>query len=110
MGAGLVISALIPNPDRGMPLLVLLVMLQVVMCGGLMPLSGRWFELLSWLVPARWAYAMGASTFDLNRMPGSPPDGLWDHTAGTWIIDTFSLGAIGLVLILVTATLIHRRR
>ena len=109
MAVGLVISALIPNADRGMPLLVLLVMLQLILCGGLFPVQGRvGLEQVSWLVPGRWAYAMGASTVDLKRLPRQPADRLWDHTAGAWTFDTLSLGAIGLTLVLVTAVLVHR--
>lgn len=109
MAVGLVISALIPNADRGMPLLVLLVMLQLILCGGMFPVQGRaGLEQVSWLVPGRWAYAMGASTVDLSRVPLQPADGLWHHTARTWTFDTLSLGAIGLTLVLVTAVLVHR--
>jgi ABC-type multidrug transport system ATPase subunit/pSer/pThr/pTyr-binding forkhead associated (FHA) protein len=113
MAVCLVISALIPNADRGMPLLVLLVMLQLILCGGLFPVQGQvGLKQVSWLVPARWAYAMGASTIDLNRLTHQmqrPGDSLWDHTARTWAFDTLSLGAIGLTLVLVTAVLVHRR-
>lgn len=107
---GLVISALIDNADRGMPLLVLLVMLQLILCGGLFPVQGRaGLEQLSWLVPARWAYAMGAATVDLNRLPTSKADNSWNHTVDAWTVDTSSLGAIGLTLVLITAVLLRRR-
>ncbi|HEV7451377.1 MAG TPA: FHA domain-containing protein [Pseudonocardiaceae bacterium] len=106
---GLVISALIDNADRGMPLLVLLVMLQLILCGGLFPVQGRaGLEQLSWLVPARWAYAMGAATVDLNRLPTSTADSSWNHTVDAWTLDTSSLGAVGLTLVLVTAVLLRR--
>lgn len=106
---GLAISALIANADRGMPLLVLLVMLQLILCGGLFPVQDRaGIEQLSWLVPARWAYAMGAATVDLTRLPPPPVDRLWNHTVDAWTLDTLSLGAIGLTLVLVTAALLHR--
>jgi hypothetical protein len=107
---GLVISELIDNADRGMPLLVLLVMLQLILCGGLFPVQDRaGLEQLSWLVPARWAYAMGAATVDLNRLPTSKADSSWNHTVDAWTVDTSSLGAIGLTLVLVTAVLLRRR-
>jgi ABC transport system ATP-binding/permease protein len=113
MAVGLVISALIPNADRGMPLLVLLVMLQLILCGGLFSVQDQAvLKQVSWLVPARWAYAMGASTIDLNQLTRQmqrPADSLWDHTVRAWTFDTLSLGAIGLTLVLVTAVLVHRR-
>ncbi|HEY6425486.1 MAG TPA: FHA domain-containing protein [Pseudonocardiaceae bacterium] len=109
VAVGLVISALIDNADRGMPLLVLLVMLQLILCGGLFAVHGRaGLEQLSWLVPARWAYAMGAATLDLTRLPPRSNDSLWNHTAHAWALDTLSLGTIGLTLVLVTALLLRR--
>ncbi|MGH3753030.1 MAG: ATP-binding cassette domain-containing protein [Pseudonocardiaceae bacterium] len=107
---GLAISALIPNADRGMPLLVLLVMLQLILCGGLFPVQGRAvLEQLSWLVPARWAFAMGAATVDLTRLPtASAADRLWNHTVAAWTLDTFSLGVIAVTMVGVTAVLLRR--
>src|SRR3712207_7318475 len=50
MLTGLAISAAIDNADRGMPLLVLLVMVQLILCGGLFPVEGRvLLEQLAWL-------------------------------------------------------------
>ena len=66
---GLLISAMIGNADRGMPLLVLVVMAELVLCGGMFGVQGRVpLEYLAWLSPSRWAYAMGASTVDLNDL------------------------------------------
>ena len=50
-----------------MPLLVLMTMIQLVLCGGLVPLNGRpGLEQVSWVVPARWGFAMVASSTDLE--------------------------------------------
>ncbi|OLT14819.1 hypothetical protein BJF78_17420 [Pseudonocardia sp. CNS-139] len=87
MVVGLVASAFIDNADRGMPLLVLVLMVQLVVSGGLFPVHDRpVLEQLAWLVPSRWAYAMGAATTDLNVNPISPgePDPLWEHAADPW--------------------------
>ena len=68
MALGLLVSAVIGNADRGMPLLVVALMLQLVLCGGLFPMHDRQLLAeLSWLVPARWAFAMGAATGLLDR-------------------------------------------
>ncbi len=71
---GLVISAMIDNADRGMPLLVLMIMAQLVFSGGLFPVHGRpGLEQLAWLAPARWAFAMSAASIDLAAItPGQP--------------------------------------
>ncbi len=109
MTVGLVISAFIDNADRGMPLLVLVLMLQLVVSGGLFPVHGRpVLEQVAWLVPARWAYAMGASTVDLNPALRTGPDPLWEHTAGRWLLGAGVLVALAAVLVGLTAWLLRR--
>lgn len=107
LAVGLTISALIDNADRGMPLLVLLVMGQLVLCGGLFSVHGRaGLEQLSWFVPARWAFAMAAATINLNS-PGSS-DPLWDHTASVWLQDGLMLAVLTISLLGVTGLLLKR--
>ncbi len=66
---GLLISAYVNNADKAMPLLVLLTMVQLVLSGGLVPLSGRpVLDQVSWVVPARWGFAMAASSADLKSI------------------------------------------
>lgn len=108
MVVGLVISALVDNADRAMPLLVLVLMLQLVVSGGIFPVHGRVvLEQLAWLVPSRWAFAMGASTVDMNVLRGEP-DPLWEHTAGRYLLAVFVL--LVLVAGLVALTLVLLRR
>ncbi|MFC4949070.1 FHA domain-containing protein [Pseudonocardia sp. GCM10023141] len=109
MVVGLLISAAIDNADRGMPLLVLLVMAQLILCGGLFPVKGRAvLEQLSWLVPARWGYASGAATLDIEHAPGTTDDLLWHHNAATWVADVLFLSGLTLVLIVATCLLLRR--
>ncbi|WP_300007952.1 ATP-binding cassette domain-containing protein [Pseudonocardia sp.] len=109
MIVGLVISAFIDNADRGMPLLVLVLMLQLVVSGGLFPVHGRpVLEQLAWLVPSRWGFAMGASTIDLNVTARGGPDALWEHSAGRWLLAAGMLLLIAVILIAVTALLLRR--
>lgn len=64
---GLVISTLVDNADKTMPLLVLVTMTQLVLCGGLVPVGGKpGLEQVSWLAPARWGFAALAAGADLN--------------------------------------------
>ncbi|HVL84439.1 MAG TPA: FHA domain-containing protein [Pseudonocardia sp.] len=108
MVAGLLISALVDNADRGMPLLVLVLMVQLIVSGGLFPIHDQVvIAQLSWLVPSRWAFAMGASTIDLNRLSTSP-DGLWAHTAGQWLLAAFVLALLSAALVAATALLLRR--
>ncbi len=67
-------------------------MAQVVLSGGIFPLHGKaGLEQVSWLSPSRWGFAATASTTNLNHVtpppPGSTPDPIWQHNAGTWLRD-----------------------
>jgi ABC transport system ATP-binding/permease protein len=109
MAIGLTISAFIDNADRGMPLLVLVLMLELVVSGGLFPVNGRAvLEQLAWLVPSRWAYAMGAATADLNVTSRAGADPLWEHSAGRWLLALGVLAGLVVVLVGVTAVLLRR--
>jgi ABC transport system ATP-binding/permease protein len=114
MTLGLLISAVVNASDKALPLLVVAVMAQVVLSGGIFPLHGKaGIGQLSWLSPSRWGFAATASTADLNKIgpplqTGSasgaavPPDPLWNHTASTWLIDMGILLLLALALALVT--------
>jgi ABC transport system ATP-binding/permease protein len=117
MALGLLVSAVIGNADRGMPLLVVALMLQLVLCGGLFPLHDRQLLAeLSWLVPARWAFAMGAATGQYPPSGTPPPpapapvqfDPLWKHTAETWVVDLVALTALTVLFVLATAVALRR--
>ena len=110
MVLGLVVSAFIDNADRGMPLLVLVLMLQLVVSGGLFPVHGRVvLEQVAWLVPSRWAYAMGAATIDLNPIVRGDPDPLWEHAPGPWLLAVGALAAQLVVLLGLAAWLVRRQ-
>lgn len=107
MMVGLLISALIANADRGMPLLVLVVMAQFILCGGLFPVHGQIpLEQLSWLSPSRWAYAMGASTVNLNYLRsqlGADQDPLWNYTEASWLTGLGMCIVLAIVLVILLA-------
>ena len=66
---GLVISALVDNADKTMPLLVLITMAQLVFSGGIVPVEGKpGLEQISYIAPARWGYAALASAADVNTL------------------------------------------
>ena len=81
-----------------MPLLVVSLMLQLVLGGGMVPVTGRIFlDQLSWLMPSRWGYAASASTVNLRALvPGSllQQDSHWSHTPGAWLLDMGMLVAL----------------
>jgi ABC-type multidrug transport system ATPase subunit len=67
MTLGLLISAMVNSSDKTMPLLVVGVMFQVILTGGIFPVAGKvGLEQISWVAPSRWGFAAVASTVDLN--------------------------------------------
>ena len=114
---GLVVSTLVDNADKTMPLLVLITMAQLVLSGGLVSIAGQpGLEQVSWLVPARWGYAAVGSSIDLNRvlMAGNPKfktppaDPLWHHTASTYLTDLGFALLVGVGAIMICALLLRR--
>src|ERR1700758_2173002 len=98
---GLVLSSLARSNEQIMPLLVVSLMLQLVLCGGMVPVTDRiGLDQMSWAVPSRWGYAAQASTVDLWTIepgPLAPKDRHFKHTAGTWLFDVGMLAALTLV-------------
>jgi ABC transport system ATP-binding/permease protein len=92
MTAGLLISAMVSSSDKTMPLLVVAVLAEVVLSGGVFRLNGMaGLGQLSWLSPSRWGFAAAASTSNLNQVtpppPGNTPDPLWRHSPHVWLLD-----------------------
>ena len=98
---GMVLSSLARSNEQIMPLLVVSLMLQLVLAGGLIPVTGRVFlDQLSWVMPSRWGYAASASTVNLRALvpgPFSPKDSHWAHTTKAWLLDMGMLGALSVV-------------
>jgi ABC transport system ATP-binding/permease protein len=95
---GLAISSLVRSSEQIMPLFVVAVMAQLVLCGGMVPVTGRLgLDQLSWLMPARWGYAAAASTVDLRHLvPPTllPQDQFWQHTKHFWLFDMGMLAGL----------------
>ncbi len=96
---GLLMSSFVRTSEQVMPLLVVSIMAQLVLCGGLFPVHGRVaLEQLAWLAPARWGYAQAASTVDLGTiLPSQAGESLWQHTSGMWMLSG------GMLLVLTVA-------
>ena len=98
---GLMLSSIARSNEQIMPLLVVSLMLQLVLGGGLVPVTGRVvLDQMSWAAPSRWGYAASASTVDLWKLvPGtlSPKDSHWRHNPGAWLFDMGMLGALSVV-------------
>ena len=99
---GLALSAAARSQDQILPMLVIAVMLSMVFCGGLIPVSGRpILDQLSWAIPARWGFAATASTTDLRAIAPmtSQHETLWSHDLGQWLLNMTVLIALGAVLV-----------
>jgi len=119
---GLLISAVVSTTEQVMPLLIVTLMAQLVLCGGLIPVADRLgLEQVSWASPSRWGYGAAASTVDVTAKSrafaatpvpaaaGAPRDDpLWEHGSAPWWRD------IGMLLLLtaaatsITAALLER--
>jgi ABC-type multidrug transport system ATPase subunit len=90
MTLGLLISAAVDTSEKTMPLLIVAVIFQVVMTGGVFSLAGKaGLEQVAWLAPSRWGFAATASTANLNviTLPAGvqapPPKGTKPPAKGT---------------------------
>jgi ABC-type multidrug transport system ATPase subunit len=108
---GLLVSALMTTTEQTTPPLVVVVMAQLVLSGGIIPVSGRLvLEQLSWVAPARWGYAAAAGTVDLtNVVAGAPDDALWSHHPLPWLLSLFVLLVLGTIFSVLTLRLLRRR-
>ncbi|WP_084229203.1 ATP-binding cassette domain-containing protein [Mycobacterium sherrisii] len=98
---GLAISSLVRSSEQIMPLFVVAVMAQLVLCGGMVPVTGRLgLDQLSFVTPARWGYAAAAATVDLRHLvPDTllPQDRFWQHTTKTWLLDMGMLAGLSVL-------------
>jgi ABC transport system ATP-binding/permease protein len=106
MCLGLLVSALVSTAEKAMPVLVLLTMVQVILCGFVTPLkSGQPLWYLASVAPARWGFGAVASTTNLNVISpfGSTTDPLWAHTATHWLVDMGVMIGLAVIFVLLTA-------
>ncbi|WP_314172957.1 ABC transporter ATP-binding protein/permease [Streptomyces winkii] len=109
---GLIISSLVKTAEKTMPLLVMFAIVQVVFTGVLFQLFDTpGVGQFSWLMPSRWAVAAMGATADMNTLlpwERGNPDPLWEHTAGTYVLDMAVLLGLGVALVFVVARLLRR--
>ena len=107
---GLAVSAMVSSSEQVMPVLVVSIMAQLVLSGGIIPISGRAvFEQLAWFMPSRWGYAMASSTLEMLAIMPNRDDALWKHETAQWLTDYGLLSAIGLTCMVVCYIALARR-
>jgi len=107
MSLGLLISASVNTSEKTMPLLMVLVVVEVILTGGVFAIAGKaGLEQIAWLSPSRWGFAATAATAHLNKLvppaPGSPADGLWRHSPNVWLMDVGILFGLGVLFAFLT--------
>ncbi|GAA4661916.1 ATP-binding cassette domain-containing protein [Gordonia humi] len=65
---GLAISSLVRSNEQTMPPLVIVVMVQLVFCGGLFPITATGAAQLGWIFPAYWGFTAAAQSVDVPRV------------------------------------------
>jgi ABC transport system ATP-binding/permease protein len=96
-----------------MPILVVLTLFQVVLCGALLSLNGSaGLKQLAWLAPSRWGFGAVASTVSLNvinpSIAGNFTDPLWQHSASNWLRDIGILIGLGVIFSLLAWVRLRR--
>jgi ABC transport system ATP-binding/permease protein len=112
MCLGLLISALVGTSEKAMQFLVLLTMLQVILSGGALSLTGMaGLSQLSWIAPARWGFGAVAATVNLNVISpaaAGSTDPLWVQTSSNWLRDAGL--AVGLAVVFAMLAWLRMRR
>ncbi|OBF94396.1 ABC transporter ATP-binding protein [Mycobacterium sp. 852002-51163_SCH5372311] len=96
---GLLLSAIAQSNEQIMPLLVVSLMSQLVLCGGMIPVYQRTgLEQLAWITPGRWGYAAGASSIEIKALVNVPQiptdDPIWQHSKHIYLLDMFMLALL----------------
>lgn len=101
---GLLLSSIVRSSEQVMPLLIIVLMAQLVLNGGLLPLAGRpFFYELSDVILAKWGLAMAASGVNLPGIsPAIDEDPLWVHSIDNWLLSAVCMIVMAIVFATVT--------
>jgi ABC-type multidrug transport system ATPase subunit len=103
----LLASALVRTTEQTTPILVVSVMAQLVLSGGLFQISGQGaLEYIAWIDPSRWGFAAVASTTDLLNFPFT--DTLWKHDVANWWKCASILIVQAVIMLLLTRLALRR--
>jgi ABC transport system ATP-binding/permease protein len=119
MAIGLMISALVSNPDKALTILPVVLLAQFLLSGAFFDVtSSAVLGPLSYLNSVRWGFAAASSTADLRSLTGracttsvaNDPscDPFRAHTTGRWLFDMLMVLVLTLVPLLIAVTLVRR--
>lgn len=110
---GLGISATVRSTEQTMPPLVVIVISQLVFCGGLFRLTSFGLQQLSWVFPSYWGYASAAVAVDLDRISPLAPQTrgatLWEPVAAHAVLGYSVLLLFSVLLIAYTSSRLQLR-
>jgi hypothetical protein len=84
-------------------MLVVSIMSQLVLCGGMIPVTGRaGLSQLAWFLPGRWGFAAAASSINFPELISVPQipsktDTIWQYSAHILLLDLGMLIVLSLV-------------
>jgi ABC-type multidrug transport system ATPase subunit len=97
---GLWISAKARSTEQTTPALVAVVMIQIALCGALIPVAGRAvIEQVTMFAPGRWAFAATASSANLDRSPRFIDDKLINFTVDQYWQNLAGLAILGVLVL-----------
>jgi len=97
---GLWISAKARSTEQTTPALVAVVMIQIALCGALIPVAGRAvIEQVTMFAPGRWAFAATASSANLDRSPRFVDDNLINFTTDQYWANLAGLAILGVLVL-----------
>jgi ABC-type multidrug transport system ATPase subunit len=97
---GLWISAKARSTEQTTPALVAVAMIQIVLCGALIPVAGRAvIEQITMFAPGRWAFAAAASSAHLDRSPRFIDDKLINFTTDQYWQNLAGLAILGVLVL-----------
>ena len=85
MSLGLLISSSVNTSEKTMPLLMVLVVVEVILTGGVFAIAGKvGLEQVAWLSPSRWGYRGDGGDRQAQQVGASlPPDLPWTRCGVT---------------------------
>ncbi|MGB6038887.1 MAG: ATP-binding cassette domain-containing protein, partial [Gordonia sp. (in: high G+C Gram-positive bacteria)] len=116
---GLAISAAVRSTEQTMPPLVIVVMVQLVLSGGLFAISSAFVKPLTWLFPTYWGYASGAQAVNIPWIADQVPQVKIDEAGGSMLYPMWepslthaliSYGALILIAVVLTVFVFSRLR
>ncbi len=115
----MVLSSFAQTNEQIMPMLVVSVLAQLVLSGGIIPMvdkqgHSKVLDYISWITPARWGYAGGASSINLPKLVDVPQihtkDPLWQHSAHIYLLDTLMLVVLSMIFAVIVRWKIRLKR